>query len=87
MYCVLVYHYTVGVTKKLPLPFCNYRSNGGKTVNGILFAARRNNVERALLKRFALINGILLKRRSVDRSQAWDNPRPISDVPGTAFKF
>ena len=37
---------TVGVTEKLPLPFCNYCSNGGKTVNSVLFAACRSNVER-----------------------------------------
>ena len=52
---------TVGVTEKLPLPFCNYRPNGGKTVNGVLFAARSSNVERAPLTRFALINGVLTK--------------------------
>ena len=38
---------TVGVTEKVPLPFCNYRSNGGEMVNCVLFAACRSNVERA----------------------------------------
>ena len=52
---------TVGVTEKLLLPFCNYCSNGGKTVNCVLFDTRRSNIERARrLNIFALINGVLI---------------------------
>ena len=53
----LYFVHTVGVLEKLPLPLCNYRSNGGKAVNGVLFAARRSNVERVRrLNVCALVN-------------------------------
>ena len=41
--CVCVYVCTVGVMEKLPLPL--YRLTVEKMVNGVLFAARRSNVE------------------------------------------